>query len=139
MLPTLVAAGDIDTAIDPIGLSFYMSFHAVVPPPYTILKGVRKLPPATVRVIEPDGTQTDNLYWSLRFMRSSVDLAMSPAEWKERVGTALRRAVEWCMVVVVVMVMMPVRVCIGPAASHFFTSGILRSESMPARPRGRKP
>ncbi len=97
-LPALVAAGDIDTAIDPVGLSFYMSFHAVVPPPYTILKGVRKLPPATVRIIEPDGTQTDSLYWSLQFVRSSADMAMSPAEWKERVGAALRRAVAWRMV-----------------------------------------
>ena len=30
-------------------LHHYMSFHAVVPAPRTILQGVRKLPPATVR------------------------------------------------------------------------------------------
>ena len=34
-----------------------MTFHSVVPAPRTILAGVRKLPPATVRMIEPDGTQ----------------------------------------------------------------------------------
>ena len=38
-------------------LHHYLSFHSVVPAPRTILQGVRKLPPATVRVIEPDGTQ----------------------------------------------------------------------------------
>jgi asparagine synthase (glutamine-hydrolysing) len=55
-LPALVAAGDVDTAIDPVALHHYMSFHAVVPPPYTMLKGVRKLPPATVAVFEADGS-----------------------------------------------------------------------------------
>ena len=54
-LPALLAGGDIDTAIDPVALHHYMSFHAVVPAPHTILKGVRKVPPATIRVIEPDG------------------------------------------------------------------------------------
>jgi asparagine synthase (glutamine-hydrolysing) len=43
-----VAAGDVDTTIDPVALHHYMSFHAVVPPPHTILQGVRKLPPATI-------------------------------------------------------------------------------------------
>ncbi len=36
---------------------YYMSFHSVVPAPRTILNGIRKLPPATVRTVEPDGTQ----------------------------------------------------------------------------------
>ena len=50
-LPALLAAGDIDTRIDPVALHHYMSFHAVVPAPHTLLKGVRKLPPATVMTI----------------------------------------------------------------------------------------
>jgi asparagine synthase (glutamine-hydrolysing) len=97
-LPALVAAGDVDTAIDPVGLSYYMSFHAVVPPPHTILKGVRKLPPATIRVIDPDGNFTDSVYWQLQFERSPEDLALSHADWKDRIGTALRRAVDRRMV-----------------------------------------
>jgi asparagine synthase (glutamine-hydrolysing) len=32
-----------------------MSFHAVVPAPRTMVRGVRKLPPATLMRIEPDG------------------------------------------------------------------------------------
>src|SRR3954451_11265584 len=55
-LPALLAAGDVDTSIDRTGLAYYMTFHSVVPAPRTILTGVRKLPPATVRVVEPDGT-----------------------------------------------------------------------------------
>src|SRR5690606_14684440 len=54
-LPALLAAGDVDTSIDTIALHHYMSFHAVVPPPRTMLNGVRKLPPATVRVFGSDG------------------------------------------------------------------------------------
>ena len=46
-----------------------MSFHAVVPPPRTILKGVRKLPPATVRRFAPDGTARDRRYWSPSYER----------------------------------------------------------------------
>ena len=38
-------AAAIDTDIDPVALHHYMSFHAVVPAPTTILQGVRKLPP----------------------------------------------------------------------------------------------
>jgi len=97
-LPALVAAGDIDTSIDPVGLQYYMTFHAVVPPPHTMLKGVRKLPAATIRTIEPDGTFKDEIYWDLNFARTSEDLARSPGEWKDKVAAALRLAVDRRMV-----------------------------------------
>ena len=97
-LPAIVAAGDVDTALDPVGLAHYMTFHAVVPPPHTILRGVRKLPPATLRLIEPDGSFKDTQYWDLRFQRSAEDLAIGHGEWKDRVGAALRRAVDRRMI-----------------------------------------
>jgi asparagine synthase (glutamine-hydrolysing) len=97
-LPALVAAGDVDCSIDPVGLAFYMTFHAVVPPPHTILKGVRKLPAATIRIIEPDGSAKDSVYCDLRFERSSDDVDLPVEEWKERVGEALRLAVDRRMV-----------------------------------------
>jgi asparagine synthase (glutamine-hydrolysing) len=93
-LPALLAAGDVDTSIDPVALNHYMSFHAVVPPPRTILKGVRKLPPATLRTIEPCGRATERVYWSLSFERSSADIQKSAAEWGEELLAALRLAVE---------------------------------------------
>ena len=52
----LLAGGGVETGIDPVALHHYMSFHAVVPPPHTIVQGVRKVPPATIRTIEADGT-----------------------------------------------------------------------------------
>ena len=38
-LPALVAGGGVDTSIDPVGLHHYLTFHAVVPAPRTILRG----------------------------------------------------------------------------------------------------
>ncbi|MGE3161622.1 MAG: N-acetylglutaminylglutamine amidotransferase [Burkholderiales bacterium] len=92
-LPALLAAGDVDTAIDPVALNHYMSFHAVVPPPRTILKGVRKLGPATVRTIEPDGRAHERVYWSLSFERGAADIQKSAADWGEELLAGLRLAV----------------------------------------------
>ena len=64
-LPALLAAGDVDTAIDPAALHHYLSWHAVVPAPLTIIKGVRKLAPATICIIEPDGRRREEVYWQL--------------------------------------------------------------------------
>ena len=63
-LPALLAAGGIDTELDPVGLHHYLSWHSIVPAPRTILRGVRKLPAATIRVIEHDGLMRDRVYWS---------------------------------------------------------------------------
>ena len=97
-LPALLKAGDVDTSIDPVALHHYMSFHAVVPPPRTILNGVRKLPPATMRVIEADGTSRDRRYWDPPFGRAAGDLAISAEEWRDRLLDALRLAVKRRMV-----------------------------------------
>jgi asparagine synthase (glutamine-hydrolysing) len=95
-LPALVAARDLDTCIDRVALHHYMTFHSVVPAPMTILKGVRKLPPATVREIEADGRERDSVYWQPSFMRTAGDL--QPEEWQEQLRTALRVAVQRRMV-----------------------------------------
>ncbi len=97
-LPALLSAGDVDTGIDPVAFQFYMTFHAVVPPPHTILKGVRKLPPATVRVIEADGSHRDHTYWTLSYERTSEDVGRPEAEWQDRLMAALRTAVDRRMV-----------------------------------------
>jgi asparagine synthase (glutamine-hydrolysing) len=55
-LPALLAAGDVDTTLDLVALHHYLSWHSVVPAPRTIISGVRKLSPATVRTVEVDGT-----------------------------------------------------------------------------------
>ena len=97
-LPALLAAGGVDTSIDTTALHHYMSFHAVVPAPRTILNGVRKLPPATLRVLEPDGSHRDRVYWNPPFGRSEQDAAMSAEDWRDAVMVALRRAIDRRMI-----------------------------------------
>lgn len=95
-LPALAAGGAIDSGIDLTALHHYLSFHSVVPAPHTLIRGVSKLPPATVRVVEPDGTERDHLYSKPRFER--LDHAWSAAEWQARVLDTLRVAVRRRMV-----------------------------------------
>ncbi len=97
-LPALLAAGNVDTTIDRVALHHYMTWHAVVPAPRTILAGVRKLPAATIRVIEPDGTSRDSLFWEPSFERSPEDARRPMAEWQEMVLDGLRTAVRRRMV-----------------------------------------
>jgi asparagine synthase (glutamine-hydrolysing) len=97
-LPALLAGGGVDTSVDPVALHHYLSFHSVVPAPRTVLNGVRKLPPATVRVLEPDGTTREHRYWEPPYERDAERASWSPQEWEERVLDALRLAVKRRMV-----------------------------------------
>ncbi len=93
-LSALLKTGDVDTSIDPVSLNYYMSFHAVVPAPYTIFNGIKKLPPATRAYIEPDGTMKEEVYWELDYRRSKNDLRRSEEDWIDAVDKALRLAVK---------------------------------------------
>ncbi len=93
-LPALLAGGGIDTDLDPVALHHYMHFHAVVPAPHTILRGVRKLPPATIRTLEPGGAWRERTYWEPLFATPADELDLSFEDWQDRVLAALRRAVQ---------------------------------------------
>ena len=97
-LPAIVKAGGVDTSIDVEALHTYMTFHAVVPPPRTILSGVRKLPPATVRVYQRDGGFEDRRYWDPPYSRHAGDGAMTRQDWQEQLLEALRIAVKRRMI-----------------------------------------
>ncbi|PRY16790.1 N-acetylglutaminylglutamine amidotransferase [Kineococcus rhizosphaerae] len=94
----LLAGGGVDTSLDRDALAQYLTFHSVVPAPRTVLTGVRKLPPATVRVVEPDGTTRDTTYWVPQFTRSPEFADLSPREWEQGLLERLRIAVERRMV-----------------------------------------
>jgi asparagine synthase (glutamine-hydrolysing) len=93
-LPALLAAGDVDRDLDPVALHHYLSFHAVVPPPRTILKGVRKLPPATVMTLHPDGRRETERYWTVTYGPRHEDAGLDAQDWAERVLASLRTAVR---------------------------------------------
>ncbi|MGV0792675.1 N-acetylglutaminylglutamine amidotransferase [Mycolicibacterium sp. XJ1819] len=93
-LPALLAGGGVDTRIDPIALHHYMTFHSVVPPPRTILRGVTKVPPASLVAIEPDGRKITSTYWEPDFRRRADRADWSERDWEDAVLESLRTAVE---------------------------------------------
>jgi asparagine synthase (glutamine-hydrolysing) len=97
-LPALLAGGGVDTALDPVALHHYLSFHSVVPAPRTVLAGVRKLPPATTLTVEPDGTRRERRYWRADFTRDPERADWAEADWRDAVREALRTAVRRRMV-----------------------------------------
>jgi asparagine synthase (glutamine-hydrolysing) len=93
-LPALLAGGDVDTGIDAVALHHYMTFHSVVPAPRTILRGVTKVPPASLVAIEPDGRRTTTTYWAPDFTRNDDRADWSERDWEDAVLEALRVAVD---------------------------------------------
>jgi asparagine synthase (glutamine-hydrolysing) len=93
-LPALLAGGGVDTRIDPVALHHYMTFHSVVPAPLTILRGVRKVPPASLVAIEADGKRTTTTYWTPEFTRRDDRADWSERDWEDAVLSSLRVAVK---------------------------------------------
>ncbi|MGB4361401.1 MAG: N-acetylglutaminylglutamine amidotransferase [Rhodoferax sp.] len=92
-LPALLAGGGVDTTLDAVALHHHFTLHTVVPAPRTVLKGVRKLPPATTLRFDPDGTVTEQVYWTLDATRPETPL--SEAEWlvatREQLAQSVKR------------------------------------------------
>ncbi len=93
-LPALLAGGGVDTRIDHVALHHYMTFHSVVPAPLTILRGVHKIPPASLLAIEPDGRRVATTYWAPDFSRHEDRAGWSERDWEDAVLSSLRTAVE---------------------------------------------
>ncbi|GAB3347885.1 N-acetylglutaminylglutamine amidotransferase [Modestobacter lapidis] len=122
-VPALLRAGGIDTSVDPVALHHYLTWHAVVPAPRTILNGVRKLPPATVRVVEADGSSTDHRYWQPRYERRPEHAGWSARDWEDAIEDALRVAVRRRLVADV-----PVGVLLSGGLDSSLIVGLLAEE-----------
>ena len=96
-LPALLAAGDVDTSVDPVALHHYLSWHSVVPAPRTILK---RRPQAPARHAagrsSPTARGAQREYWNPPHERE--DGERREAEWREALLEALRVAVRRRMV-----------------------------------------
>lgn len=91
-LQALLAAGGVDTQLDAVALHHHFTLHSVVPAPRTILRGVKKLPPAHTMTFTATGEVKLQRYWSLDATRPSVEL--SEQEWLAATRAVLMRAVE---------------------------------------------
>ena len=88
----LLAAGGIDTGIDPVALHHLFTLHAVVPAPRTIYNGIRKLAPGTTLTVNLRGELSHHRYWSLKAQRPAVP--KTDGEWTEAIHESLRQAVK---------------------------------------------
>lgn len=89
---SLLVAGDIDRAYDPVGLHHHLSLHAVVPAPRTIFKHIKKMRPAHYMWIDENGSVSEHRYWTLQAVRPAA--AKSEAEWLDGIRAALKESVR---------------------------------------------
>jgi asparagine synthase (glutamine-hydrolysing) len=79
--------------LDPAAVASYLQL-GYVPAPQSMFRGIRKLPPATLLVVE-DGHVEQRRYWR---MPSDVDRSLSEGEWIERVRARMEQSVRMQMV-----------------------------------------
>ncbi len=91
-LQALLAAGEVDSAIDPVALHHQFTLHAVIPAPRTILQGVRKLAPGHWMRVDAAGGSEQQRYWSFPATRPRQPI--SDGEWLEAIHDSLRNAVR---------------------------------------------
>lgn len=93
-LPALLKGGDIDGSLDPEALNHYLSFHAVVPAPRTLVKGIEKLPPATWLMVDAQGNRDQATWWGLAYGHDADEAGLELADWRDRLLASLREAVS---------------------------------------------
>lgn len=93
-LPALLTLDHVDTRIDPVALNYFLTFHSVVPPPHTMISGIRKLPPANTMVVEPDGRVRTHCYWELNFKSRRDKPCLDEAAWQQQLRDAIEASVR---------------------------------------------
>lgn len=93
-LPALLKGGDIDGTVDAEALNHYLSFHAVVPAPRTLVKGIEKLPPASWMMIDAQGNTDQGTWWSLDYGHGAEEAGLQLADWRDLLLGSLRDAVS---------------------------------------------
>ena len=82
-----------DRNLDPSAVASYLQL-GYVPAPQSIFRGIRKLPPATLLVVE-NGRAEQRRYWRVP---NDVDRSLTEAQWIERVRARMEQSVRMQMV-----------------------------------------
>lgn len=90
-LPALLEIDEVPRELDNEALQFYFSFHAVVPPPFTVVKAIRKLPQGCWMKLKPNSSVEIQSYWQLK---PNEDASISFSEALEQLDDYLKKAVE---------------------------------------------
>ncbi|MCU7819435.1 MAG: N-acetylglutaminylglutamine amidotransferase [gamma proteobacterium symbiont of Lucinoma myriamae] len=93
-MQALLAAGHINTEINPVGLHHQLTLHAVIPAPDTILEGIKKLAPGTTIKIDANGGMQHHRYWHLKANRDPAKADWNEADWTEAIHDSLMDAVK---------------------------------------------
>lgn len=91
-IKALLAAG-VPAEFAAENLAEYLAF-GYVPTPRTLFKGIFKLPPASLLVVDAQGLEGPRSYWTLRVPPAGEEARVSPDEARERVGELLTAAVR---------------------------------------------
>jgi hypothetical protein len=97
-LPGAVATGEVDTDDRSGGAAVLHELPRRGPAPYTMIKGVRKLPPATIRVSSPTARRRTRSTGGSPTIARSRTSTRSFEDWRDMVLDELRRAVKRRMV-----------------------------------------
>ena len=89
----LLALPGVRAEVDPNALSAYLAL-GYVPAPWSIFRGIDKLPPATLLVVEGNRVE-QHRYWR---MPTQVDETLAEADWTERLRAGLEVSVHSQMV-----------------------------------------
>jgi len=89
----LLALPGVEAALDRDALASYLHLGYVAAP-HCLFKGIRKLPPATMLIIE-DGRVRESRYWRVP---ADIEKGVSEREWVERVRNRLEESVRMQMV-----------------------------------------
>lgn len=82
-----------DRELDPAAVASYLQL-GYVPAPQCMFRGIRKLPPATLLIVE-EGRVEQRRYWRVP---NDVDRSLSEAQWIERVRARMEQSVRMQMV-----------------------------------------
>lgn len=93
---SLIAGGLVEPELDPLAAELFMAY-GYVPGPATLFRGVRKLPPASVLVVDAGRVGAERRYWSLADARVP-DVGRDWREDERRLLELLRRSVRQRMV-----------------------------------------
>lgn len=87
----ILAAGEVDTALNPIALHHQFMLHASVPAPHTVIEGVKKIQPGHWLQFDMSGNERLERYWHPHTIGAAE---RSDAEWVDATREALRLAVK---------------------------------------------
>jgi len=93
-MQAILASNLVDKTINPAGLHYQLSLHGVIPAPETILKNIKKLPPAHSMTIFADGNYKVEPYWQLSIIPDKEKLSWNEQQWTEAIHDSLMSAVS---------------------------------------------